>query len=890
MSSLPKSAISVYLAGHICFLTLDIRVVTSSLVEITLQTLIDEINKEHSLWCSCSGFSLSVSQVYLTSRTSDLCTHQALENFCQDDRFDKKILDDAALQQQLRQDGVSTFIVGTNSSSPTPSSMPRTSTAGRPLKRLKRSLEDSAEALPPSQRTTPGFKVTFEAGVRTIRSNLGFTGLKNKRPSAFGRIPSEPGTFAFDRSLTLFRINHLRRSFPAKFSYHHHEGAARNFWVSMVIAFHDIHCASQYSESFGKMAIGASKNIPHSEYLVLEFPLCDLKATGRSDFERSFDRTIKRCLVDFVTKYHRLLYPDLDNGSERPDPLIDDDLEISFDNIMVLAQASGRPILCVTTDYDLAGNEAWYNRICSEQSVTPYQVARIMSRFFSRVNAWFNKGLIDMVLCVGEYGAFAQAILDTFAVHDLSFDPSFNTACGVTKQEALAMIRVAYNDVKAMTIDENHDRFKELIEVAGGYRNSPGLGVTGDLLLRYDLFYLFLGAALKVCDINVSLKHVRPLYTWWHSTITREAVGNVARFSSSQTREHVRDALLLPGVQEKSIGCDLLRDSLAYSHVPTFPVETSGLQPPLEPSDEALPRLLFALGMLTVVPNQPLRLRIPNNVIADEVGALLHLKDKLQQPFSGADWIKTTVEDFFQSLDVRHILDMKEHTLQTAMILLIKQGVKRNGIAVIEEVYLRQDLKNNTKNRYVDLFLPETLDVLELKNASISDIYRGTFGLLLRPTYHDLQLFRHRLRQINIRRDKLPVPAPPPTGFHDGQDRGIETPYEYKKLADELTWHDLRVAFRYRGEKPGQYLEGIKRLDQLWRDGRHQASLYQGIIAGGGGDIWDDRISRRGSDKDYRFVKAYVVILIGAEVVFVDTLDPKPSKWTYTIRAGYKTL
>ncbi|KAK0214538.1 hypothetical protein IW262DRAFT_1497099 [Armillaria fumosa] len=881
MSSPPKFAISVCLAGHISSLTLDI-LVYSSLHNITLQILIDEINKEHGLSCSCSGFSLSVSQVYLTSRTSDLRTHRALKSFCPDDRFDKKILDDATLQRQLNQDGVSTFIVGANSSSTNPSNMTTTSTASRPL---KRPLEDSGVALPPSQRATPGFKIVFNGGARIVRCNSAISLSKNKRPSAFRRIPFEPGTFTFDRSLTLSRINDLRHSLPPRFAYHHHERAARNFWVSMVIAFYDISCASLYSESFGNMAVGAKKDIRHSEHLVLQLSLSSLQVTGSSDFERSFNGKIKECLAQFVVTYRTLLYPDLDNRSERPNPLANDDLETSFHNIMMLAQASGKPILFIATDYDMAGNNAWYNRICLEQSVTPYQVAHIMSRFFSRVDVWFNKGLIDMILCVGEYGSFAQAIVDTLALHDLSFDPEFNTTCGVTKQEALSMIRLAYNDVKTKTIDETHDRFKELVEMAGEYRNSPDPQFTGELLLRHDFFYLFFDAALELRDRNVSLKHVRPSYTWRHSTITREAVGNVAHLSSGEIRENVRRALLFPGVKEKSIECDVMHDRLAYLHVPTLPVEVSGLQPPLKPSDVALPKLLFALGMLTMDLKHPRRLSIPNNVMVEEVGALLHLKDEVQQ-FSGADWIKTNVEDFFRSLDMRHILDTKEHTLQTAMILLIKQVVNKNGKAVIEELHLIERSKNKTKNRYADLFLPGTLDVFELKNASINDIYRGTFGLLLRPTYHDLQGFRRRLREMDIRRDKLPVPDPPPAGFHDEQDRGIKKPYEYKKLTDELTWQDLCVAFRYKDGK-GQYFEGIKHLDQLWRDGRHQASLYQDIIAGGGGDVRDDRISRRGSDKDRRFVKAYVVILIGAEVVFVDTLNPKPSKWTYTVRPGY---
>ncbi|KAK0481322.1 hypothetical protein IW261DRAFT_1606659 [Armillaria novae-zelandiae] len=888
MSSPPKSVISVCLAGHISSLTLDIGVVSSSLHNITLQILIDEINKEHGLWCSCSGFSVSVSQVYLTSRTSDLRTHQALKHFCPDDRFDEKILDDVALQRQLCRDGVSTLIVGTNSSSAT---LPNTGTVSTVSGSLKRPLEDSAIALPPSQRATSGFKIVFRGGSRIVR-NSAISISKNKRPSAFERIPFEPGTFTFDRSLTLAHIDQLRQSLPARFSYHHHERAARNFWVSMVIAFYDTSHASLYSESFANMEVGA-KNIRHSEHLVFELALFSLQVTERSDFERTFNGKIKECLIEFVAKYRSFLYPGLDNNSEQPSPLVNDDLETSFDNIMVLAQASGKPILFVTTDYDMAGNNAWYNRICLEQSVTPYQVASTMSRFFSRVDMWFNKGLIDMILCVGEYGSFAQAISDTLALHDLSLDPEFNTTCGVTKREALLMIRLAYHDVKTRTIDENHDRFKELIDMAGEYRNSPDPQFTGELLLRHDFFYLFFDAAYELRDKNVSLKHVRPPYTWRHSTITSEAVSIVAHLSSRDIRENVRRALLFPAVEEKSIKCDVMRDRLAYLHVPTLPVEVSGLQPPSKPSDVALPKLLFALGMLTMDLKHPLRLRIPNNVMVEEVGALIHPKDKAQQ-FSGAGWIKTNVEDFFQSLDVRHILDTKEHTLQTAMILLINQGLKNNGKAVIEELELKETSSTgSTKKftyRYADLFIPGTLDVIELKNASVGDIYRGTFGLNLQPKNCVLQDFRKRLRKMAIRRDDLPVPPPPPAEFHKEQDRGIKKPYEYKKLTDKLTWHDLRVAFRYKSEK-GQYLEGIKHLDQLWRDGRYQALLYQNIITGDGGAVSDLRVSRRDSRKDRRFVKAYVVILIAAEVVFVDTLVPKLSNWTYTVRPGYhKTL
>ncbi|KAK0187374.1 hypothetical protein F5146DRAFT_1209993 [Armillaria mellea] len=472
------------------------------------------------------------------------------------------------------------------------------------------------------------------------------------------------------------------------------------------------------------------------------------------------------------------------------DPFVDNDLETSFDNIMVLAEASGRPILFVTTDYDMTGNDAWYNRICVQQSVTPYQVAQMMSlQFFSRVSMWFDRGVIDMILCVGEYGSFARAITDTFALYDLSFDPDFNTTCAVTKQEALCMFRMAYKDPKSNMIDENHDRFKELVEMAGEYRNSPDPQHMGELLLRQDFFYHFFGVALKHCDANFPLKHLRPPENIWkHSTMTREAVGTVAQLSSDQIRQSILDILLYPNA-DQGVECDVVRDGLEYSHVPILSLNASGLQSSLKPRDTALPKLLFALGILTMDLKDPRYLKIPNNIMMEEIRALLDLKagDSVQE-FSGAMWIKAHVEKYFRGLDVRYAKDTKEHTLQAIMIVLINQGADINGREVIEELHMMEKPrppKNRTTHRYADLFLPRTHDVLELKNASIIDLYRGTYGLKLNPDDNDLREFRKQIGRMNISREILPTPTPESTSFYDKQDTGIRQPYKYKQLNDK---------------------------------------------------------------------------------------------------------
>ncbi|KAK0234457.1 hypothetical protein EDD85DRAFT_938762 [Armillaria nabsnona] len=818
MSSL---SVSVSLAGHISPLTLTIDI-SEPWHTVTLEKFVEKVDKNHGLWCSCTEFIPSASSLYQTCRPINLSTYQALKSFVPDASLDKKINDNGALHhQQWPEHGPVAFIIGAYRS-PVPESAPTSS---------KRRLEEQPENPRPVQILTGEMKVIEfgECRIVLVKDPRYPRSIKCKPPADFRRLLFEPGTFTFDRSNTMLSIGQT--------------------------------------------------SVEHSRHLVLEVSLQHVAVFSLKDFKDTFDRAVKISLKNFLEKYQDLLQVDVSQGPT----LLNDDLEQSFERIMKLAEKGGIPVLLVATDYDLAANFAWYNRICKEQGITPFQVSLYAPpRLFSWVNTWFNNNVIDMVICVGEYGCFTGAIRDKLPLYDLSFEPEFNRASSVTKLEALSMLRVLYKDVATRKIDWDHDRFKEFVTFAGEYLYSPD---ASESVLRHRWSYYFLSQVQQhQADKDYSFKSLLvPGVFMSYPTIIQRTTRIITENCSKKIKQKIFNMLWFRD-SETVLDIILTDTKLTYDHVHTLPLLSTTFATPRAPDDDALPKLLLALGFFTLDPKTRLRIRVPNRTMAREGMSMLHhsLVDNVK-PFSGADWIRSNVEKAVRALGVNYIQDTREQTLQMLMIMLIDRGSPPYK-TVLEEFHSKEKLGgsgNEHKHRRVDLFIPGTHDVIELKNAPLLDIYRETFGPGLSPTYDQLRALRTQIRNMNIRPKDLDIPEPKPASFYDKADRGIPTPYTYKPLNAKLKWHDLRVAYRYQSTPGrGPYYEGIKHLDHLWRDGRYQALLYQNIIAQGDniartahpGFVSDFRVRSHRLESGVHTVKAFVVILIAAEVVFVDEL------------------
>lgn len=268
-------------------------------------------------------------------------------------------------------------------------------------------------------------------------------------------------------------------------------------------------------------------------------------------------------------------------------------------------------VLFVATQYDRAANTAWYQHICQLQGLDPYQVSEQLSPLFTRANKWHNAGVIDQIICFGEYGAFAGTMIDKLGLQDLSQDPSFNMVCSIKKEEATIILNQLLRKLKRSAEEEEMGLLNELIEYAGGYLHCSPCSDSEPVLHRELCFDFF--RALNQ-GVSVKDRKTRAQYRGY-PTLTRRALTSIIFTCSPETKEALSNLLMY----KDSIDWDA-SGQIEYDDVP-FHVVTVGqaMERKSQPTANTLVTLLFVLGVLSIHPTDAGRLRTPNLAMQDHV-------------------------------------------------------------------------------------------------------------------------------------------------------------------------------------------------------------------------------------------------------------------------------